>query len=73
MHEAGQRYMVIADTQCIAEGIRDRDTAKLMAAAPDLLAACERVLASIKWGYTEQRLTEDEQAAILQAAIDKAS
>jgi len=43
MHEAGGRYMVIADDTCIAEGIRNRETAMLMARAPDLLAEVERL------------------------------
>ena len=41
----------------------------LLLAAPDLLAACERVLRAINW---DDHLTADEQAAILRAAIAKA-
>ena len=45
---------------------------RLVAAAPDLLEACERVLRAIEWSTTEDRMTQDEQADYLAAAIDKA-
>lgn len=47
--------------------------AQLVAAAPALLAACNRVLRAIEWAYTEDRLDTDEQAAVLRAAIESAA
>ena len=46
--------------------------ARLIAAAPELLEACERVLRAIKWSSTDDRMAEDEQADMLRAAIAKA-
>lgn len=47
--------------------------ARLIAAAPDLLAACERVLRAIQWAVTDDRMTPGEQADTLCAAISKAT
>ena len=38
----------------------------------DLLTACERILRSIEWSETEDRLTSEEQIEMLQTAIDRA-
>ena len=46
--------------------------ARLIAAAPDLLAACKRVLLAEEWSYTGDRLSSSERAEILRAAIAKA-
>ena len=46
-----------------------RANAQLLAAAPDLLAACRRVLRAIEWSETGDRLAATEQAALLRAAI----
>lgn len=36
-----------------------------------LIAACERVLRAIEWGYTEDRMTQEDQADTLRAALAK--
>ena len=46
--------------------------AALIAAAPDLLEACEAVLRSTSWEDPVDRLTINEREAILKAAIAKA-
>ena len=56
----------------VPAGPRAVANAQLIAAAPELLAACERVLLSIEWGYTVDRMTEEEQASTLRAALAKA-
>ena len=43
--------------------------ARLIAAAPALLAACRRVLRAVEWCTTDDRLTWEEQASILREAI----
>ena len=45
----------------------------LIAAAPDLLKACKRVLRAIEWSFPRDRLSAKEQAAELCAAIAKAT
>ena len=47
--------------------------ARLIATAPELLAACKRILAAIEWEYTGGRMEKDEQAAMLRAVINKAA
>jgi hypothetical protein len=47
--------------------------ANLIAAAPDLLAACQRVLRAIEWAQPEDRMTAKEQAETLRDAIAKAT
>jgi len=47
--------------------------AKLAASAPDLLAACQRVLRAIEWGTTADRMDSAEQAELLRAAIARAT
>lgn len=56
----------------VTDGSDRLDRACRLAAAPDLLAACERVLRSIEWETTEDRLRGYEQCDLLRAAIDKA-
>jgi hypothetical protein len=46
---------------------------KLIEASPKLLAACQRVLRSIEWSTTEDRMTPEEQAETLRAAIAEAT
>lgn len=46
--------------------------AALFAAAPELRAACERVLRAIEWGVTDDRMSQQEQAELLKAVILKA-
>lgn len=38
----------------------------------ELVKACSRVLRSLEWSYTEDRLTSEEQAKILRDAIAQA-
>ena len=38
----------------------------------ELLAACERVLRSIEWSYSEDCMKSEEQAALLKDAINQA-
>jgi hypothetical protein len=45
----------------------------LYASAPDLLAACQRVLRAIEWGTTADRMDSAEQAELLRAAIARAT
>lgn len=47
--------------------------ARLIASAPDLLAACQRVLRAIEWGTTADRMDSAEQAELLRAAIARAT
>lgn len=47
--------------------------ANLIAAAPDMLAACQRILRAVRWSVTEDRMTPDQQADVLSAAIAKAT
>ncbi len=47
--------------------------AHLIASAPDLLAACQRVLRAIEWGTTADRMDSTEQAELLRAAIARAT
>jgi hypothetical protein len=47
--------------------------ARLIAAAPDLLSVAARILRSLEWSATEDRMTNEEQAALLRAAIAKAT
>ena len=43
--------------------------ARLIAAAPDLLAVCERLRRAIAWSHTEDRMDDAEQLAMIDAAI----
>ena len=47
--------------------------AALIAAAPDLLWACERVLRAIEWADTADRMESHEQAELLRAVVCKAT
>src|ERR1035437_312035 len=47
--------------------------ANLIAAAPDLLAACETVMRAIHWRQPHERMTQKEQEAVLYNAIAKAT
>lgn len=71
--ENGQKHIANISTMFAAEEAEDRANARLIAAAPELLEACKRVLRAINWGYTEDRMSDDEQAALLSAAIAKAT
>lgn len=51
----------------------EMENALLMGSAPDLLAACKRVLRAIEWSTASDRLSNDAVAAILKNAIDKAT
>lgn len=51
----------------------DKSDAPLLAAAPDLLAACQRILRAIDWSESGDRLDSTKQANILRAAITKAT
>jgi len=46
--------------------------ARLIAGSPALLATCKRVLKAIHWGVTDDRMSDEQQAALLKAAIEKA-
>ena len=46
--------------------------ARLIAAAPDLLAVCETLRRAIAWSHTEDRMDDAEQLAMIDAAIAKA-
>lgn len=46
---------------------------KLEAAAPDLLAACERALLAIEWTQTAERMEPEDMADMLREAIEKAT
>lgn len=69
-----------ADSGSLVADLKDADYSRsvceqhadLIAAAPDLLAACKRVLRAIRWGVTADRLDSEDQADILTAAINKA-
>ena len=52
---------------------RPSSQALLLAAAPELLAACKRVLKAIEWVTSEDRLTCVERAQVLREAIAKAT
>jgi hypothetical protein len=54
-------------------GFSAEANARLIASAPDLLAACQRVLRAIEWGTTADRMDSAEQAELLRAAIARAT
>jgi hypothetical protein len=47
--------------------------ARLIAAAPEMLAACQRVLLAIQWSTPSERLTPEDQATLLRAVIARAT
>ena len=47
--------------------------ARLIATAPALLKACQRVLRAIEWSFPRDRLTDGEQAEELKAVIAQAT
>lgn len=65
-----RRAIRLAANADIREANRKRDA--LIAAAPELLAACKRVLRAIVWTTTAERMTPTEQADVLREAILKA-
>lgn len=58
----------------IANGIANEDDAALMAAAPELLAACKEAVAALEWAdpYHETGLTVEERHAEAVTAINAA-
>ncbi len=67
---------IIAEVDLQGDGITPeigRANARLIAAAPNLLTACQRILQSIEWRDTYDRMTPEEQAATLRAAIAEAT
>ena len=66
----------IASCNRTSRGINDEEVdanAKLISSAPDLLAACERVLRAIDWSVSEDRMSSQEQADLLRSAIAAAT
>lgn len=53
--------------------IRRQGNARLIAAAPALLAVCERILRAIEWSESADRMTSEEQAAVLRGVIEQAT
>jgi hypothetical protein len=70
----GQEYVSVCQTIDNAGKGREEtmSNAALIAAAPDLLLALERVLMAIEWTCTGDRLTQEQQADLIRAAIAKA-
>ena len=68
-HEANARLIAEAGTVATETGRTPRQLADDRAA---LLEACQRVLRSLGWGESPDRLTLTEQGVILKAAIEKA-
>jgi uncharacterized protein (UPF0210 family) len=49
-----------------------RDNARLVRSAPELLAACKRVLRAVRWAESEDRMEADVMADMLQEVIRNA-
>ena len=69
--------IIDADNNMICEVYADshEDVVKLadaISALPELLEACKRVLRSIDWATTEDRLSAIQEAQVLRDAIAKA-
>lgn len=69
----GTDHGAVCEVYGISDGSEAGANARLIAAAPALLDACQRVLRSIEWWGTADRMDRDEQIAILRDAIEKAT
>jgi hypothetical protein len=67
---APDRY---GDTETVALVISTiPEVHNLIAAAPDLLAACRRILRALEWSYTSDRMAHEERVEMLREVIAKA-
>ena len=71
--DSGLKSAIASTGPVLGHGGTAAANARLIASAPDLLAACERVLLAMEWSETSDRMSEPEQADVLRAAISRAT
>lgn len=62
----------LGSVPCTLGDETDAANGRLMAAAPELLEACSRVLAAMEWSVSADRMDNSEIAALMRTAITSA-